>query len=181
MNYDPLQTVWMFVPRCHVCIMNILTCKFPAGCCGYTSKRQLKRVRRGPGGDSKMDTYSSRRGWMPQIAVQTWVVYYPYAPCISMYGIFTYIWLIFYGRCVCKYSIHGVSGLLCDVNQVFLTHDILKKHHCTGANLDYNSDLWNLFDQKSPQEDIDFQSPPKSIQDLWPCLIWRMKIICWCV
>ena len=37
-----------------------------------------------------------------------------------------------------------------------------------------------------PTEDIDFQNPQRvvsysSIQDLWPCQVWCMKIICWCV
>ena len=37
-------------------------------------------------------------------------------PICSMYGIFTYIWMIFRAN-VGKYSIHGAYGFVCDVDE----------------------------------------------------------------
>lgn len=127
-----------------------------------------------------MDTYSSRLGW-------TVIAYMLHVWNISLHLVY------FYGKCVGKYSTHGV--LWCTSGMQRMTKLIIYTI-APGQTLIFVGKQFGKpqgkfgslepFWPETPTEDIDFQNPQRvvshsSIQDLWPCQVWCMKIICWCV
>ena len=58
-----------------------------------------------------------------------------------MYGIFTYIWVIF-GVNVGKYSIHGVSGIIAHQIALIITHS---PHHSISFTLPHDGSMYALY------------------------------------